>query len=85
MAYPFVQMPTLDQFGSEVEGNFEVEVKAVSISPPQRYFLRVVSRGKEIAFPPPSLHGRDRLTPTQLRSLCAQLEIPVTHFGFVFK
>ena len=81
MAYPFIYALTLDEFIELVSAKYGIEVKNVSVSVSSRYLVRTVKGQKKLAYLPPNLQGRDRLVPTQLRSLLAQLEIPFAEFG----
>lgn len=83
MAYPFIQWPTLDEFIEKTTTEYGAELKTASSSPSGKYLVRTVSGQKKVAYLP-NIQGKDRLSPTVLRSLCDQLSIPLKDFGLIF-
>ena len=88
MAYPFFQMPTLDEFISRVCKEFQVEQKETktSLKGPRgtekiKYLFRNVEGNAKIAVVP-NIPGSTRLIPSKLRSMCDALNIPRAKFGF---
>lgn len=83
MAYPFVQMPTLDEFVDKAltlgcrEHSFEGRV----VGPRGPVRVRCLKGNRNIICVLPDIDGDERLTPTVLRSLCNRLAIDVSHFG----
>jgi hypothetical protein len=80
MAYPFIQWPTLADFLRVAQAKYNVQIKTVTASKPEQYLLRETDKDKFTA-PVPNLNLTDRLDPDLLRSLCGQLDIPLSEFG----
>lgn len=84
MAYPFIQFPTLADFLRIAQAKYGVQIKTVTASRPEQYLLRETDDDKFIA-PVPNLNLADRIDPDLLRSLCGQLDIPLSEFGIDMK
>jgi hypothetical protein len=80
MAYPFIQWPTLGEFLRIAQVQFGAQIKTIPASPPQEYIFRDTDADKYVA-PIPKLNLSDRIDPDLLRSLCLQLNIPLSAFG----
>ena len=87
MAYPFAQLLTLPDFAERLRAEFDCELKETEEplvreggrSIPIRYFERTTEEGTFQAVV--DLNDDDMVQFTVLRSLCAQLRIPVEAFG----
>lgn len=88
-SYPFVKMPTLDEFIQRVTSEFEVKIIEgdSTIRGPHRedglrYFERVLDgtiyRVTVPVWPPGTI-----IQITKLRQLCYRLRLPIEKFGFV--
>ena len=89
MAYPFVQLPTFEEFIARVTSKefgctFETvespmihdETDAISI-----HFLKRIVNGDARNYVIYHSDFQDRMTFSVLRSICERLEIPVSAFG----
>src|SRR5215831_20049069 len=87
MAYPFGQMPTLDEFIQQVSAKYQVQrgtLSRVLTGPkgqtPVEYFIRTVN-GRRVGAPISHVPPGQPLAPSQVRSLCRALHIPLDEFG----
>jgi hypothetical protein len=86
VAYPFAQMPTVDEF---VQWAVESGAKVVSLEdmggsmqgPRGKVAVRYLVQGEGQPFVVPDPPG-SRMTPTQVRIGCDRLGLPVAHWGF---
>lgn len=87
MAYPFVQMPTIDEFINRARADYGCTFRPGAITlfgPDGKSQLSTLScevddETRSVALPFGG-HGK-RLTPHVLRSLCDRLGIPLEDFG----
>lgn len=87
MAYPFVPLLTLSEFAKKLHSEFDCELKQTDEpltrdggrSVPIRYFERKTAEGTfQVVV---DLNDNDLVQFSVLRSLCAQLRVPVEAFG----
>lgn len=70
---------TLGEFIQRVQQDYGVTYEN---TPPHRHLVKRVAGRKKIAYIQPHLLESDYLVSDVLRSLCAQLEIPIADFSF---
>lgn len=85
MAYPFSQMPTMREFKDRITTEFGFQVRSPRKTLYNEAILFVAKRdakGITRIVIIPNHKDNYRLTPDNLRSLCARLDIPLAAFGF---
>ena len=89
MAYPFAPALTLAEFIQRASTEFAAQVitPVIDLIGPRgsvkvRYLMRKVDGETLVAAIPSDIADTTMLVPTVIRSLCAQLKIPLVPFGF---
>jgi hypothetical protein len=87
MPFPMIQWPMFAEFRGRLENEFSCEYKAISVKvvvndgPPEqvRYIERTVdgTARRHVAL----YDDDERISPTEMRSICAHLEIDPSTFG----
>ena len=88
MAYPFTQMPTFGEFIARITDEHKAKIRKINstLSGPRgkakiEFLMRTGKDGEIKVAIIPNLREDEHLTPSVLRSLCAQLDVPYTDFG----
>lgn len=91
MPYPFTPMPTLGEFIARVTSDeHKAKIRKIksTLSGPRgktniEFLMRTGKGGKVKIAIIPNLRKDEHLTPSILRSLCNQLDIPSADFGLI--
>lgn len=87
MAYPFCEAPKVIDFINQAKDHFGCECRHKDgiVGPRGEVVMSYLVReheGRKFVTEPLPIESDERLAPDTLRRLCAQLDIPTSHFGF---